>query len=154
MSSTFLQYFSPNLSLIFHQYFSPIFVINISAIFLSAHCPGETLLMQELSLQRCRPTQVLWCSDHHGWSKNFFKGLFTFFLSLLRGLLIYRWIKIIKCNLMIGELLQFAAWRVSSNNCLLLILHTMWGFNLLFIFLFLQIAKYISPSDSSNNVRI
>ena len=29
----------------------------------------------------------------------------------------------------------------------------MWGCNLLYIlFLFLQIAKYISPSDSSNNV--
>ena len=54
---------------------------------------------------------------------------------------------------MIGELLQFAAWRVSSNTCLLLSLHTMWGFNLLYIsFVFLQIAKYISPSDSSNNV--
>ena len=38
---------------------------------------------------------------------------------------------------MIGELLQFAAWRVSSNTCLLLSLHTtMWGFDLLLFYFY------------------
>ena len=50
---------------VFVDVLSAIFVQYLSAIFLAVHCPEETLLMQELSFQRCRPTQVLWWFDKY-----------------------------------------------------------------------------------------